>query len=242
MNTAVVRKPDRKRVLLVVLVVVAVVAIPGRLAWSMRSSALDQASETRDQAHLLEDQVAQARRDKARAGELNDQLQALSAALPAEADLPSIVEQLQAVARESNVSFVSSSQTPPAARDARATTDATTTTPPTSSKASSSSDGSDDGSGSAASASAAAGPASASFLVEVDVVGTASNLTAYLEKLRSLPRVLTVERLAWTWQDGTGGAGAQAVTAHFTVRAYTWAGATKAVPGATTVPPTSKAP
>ena len=243
-----VRPAYRKRLLFGVLVGVAVVAIPGRVAWSMRASSLTKASETRDEVHRLQDQVAQARRDSARANELNDQLQALSAALPAEPDLPSVVEQLEAVARESNVSFVASSQTPPSTRDAKAAAaaaDSTTTTPPATTGKLSAADGSDDssGAGTAGAASAATGAASSassSFLVEVDVIGTASNLTAYVEKIRALPRVLTVERLAWTWQDGaTGGAGSQAVTAHFSIRAYTWAGATRALPGATATPSTA---
>ena len=245
MNAA--RPTDRKRMLLGVLVIVAVVAIPGRLAWSMRSSSLTKASETRDEVHRLQDQVAQARRDSARASELNDQLQALSAALPAEPDLPSVVEQLEAVARESNVSFVASAQTPPSARDAKATAaaDGTTTTAPATTGKVSAADGTEESSGAASGASAptAASSASSSFLVEVDVIGTSSNLTAYLEKVRALPRVLTVERLAWTWQEGaTGGAGTQAVTAHFSIRAYSWAGATRALPGAVAVSPTTSAP
>ena len=247
-----VRPTNRKRMLFGVLVVVAVVAIPGRLAWSMRSSSLTKASETRDEVHRLQDQVAQARRDSTRAGELNDQLQALSAALPAEPDLPSVVEQLEAVARESNVSFVASAQTPPSSRDAKAAAaaaDSTTTTVRASATGKvSAADGTEESSGSSAagaasSATGAGGSASSSFLVEVDVVGTSSNLTAYVEKVRALPRVLTVERLAWTWQEGaTGGVGSQAVTAHFSIRAYTWAGATRALPGAAAAVPTTRAP
>lgn len=231
--------PDRKRTLLIVLVVVAVAAIPGRIAWTMRSSTLTEASDTREEVRRLDEQVAQARRDEARAGELRDQLQALAAALPAEPDLASVVEQLQAVADESNVTFVSSSQAVPNVAPARAVP-TTETTDPDAAGATATSTPAGDGA-----ADATAGPTSSNFMVEIDVTGTKSNLAAFVEKLRSLPRVLTVERLQWTWQEGpTGGADAQVVTAHLSVRAYTWSGAAKAVAAAEggAATPTTKAP
>ena len=229
------RRPDRNRLLLFVLLAVAVVAIPGRLAWSMRSDALTKASDTRDEVQHLQDQIAQARRDQARTGELADQLAALGAALPADPDLPSVVEQLQALAKEANVTFSASSQTQPAAiKDTRTADDTAATTTATTARA---------GLATASDEEPAAVVTSSttSFLIEVDIVGTRSNLTAYLEKIRALPRMLTVERLAWSWRDGTtGGANTQAVTAHFTVKAYSWAGAPKTTTAAaaptTTVP------
>ena len=168
--------------------------------------------------------------------------------MPADPDLPSAVEQLQALANEANVTFVATAQTPPTAgRDAASASPTTTTA----SAAKSGAKGATPTGSSVPSDQEPAAPspstsASTSFLLEVDVAGTASNLTAYLEKIRSLPRLLTIERLAWTWQDGVaGGTGNQTVNAHFTIKAYSWPSAPRTVPGAastTATPSVSGAP
>lgn len=237
------RKPDRRRALLLVLLAAAVVAIPGRLAWSMRASTMASTDDAREQVRRLNEQIAQARRDQARSGELNDQLQALGAAMPADPDLPSAVEQLQALANEANVTFVATAQTPPSAgKEAAASVAAATTT--TSAAKSQAKGVAQSGSSAPSDEEPATAPSSSStsFLLEVDVAGTASNLTAYLEKIRSLPRLLTIERLAWTWQEGVaGGAGTQTVNAHFTVKAYSWPSAPRAVPGAPSTTPGRRA-
>jgi len=152
--------------------------------------------------------------------------------MPADADLPSVVEQLGALAREANVSFVATAQTPPATprTDAAGATATTTTT-----VAPKAADAPVEGD-----APSTVTSATVSFVLEVDVVGTATNLTAYLEKIRSLPRVLTIERLTWSWQEGvTGGANTQTVNAHFAIRAFSWSSAPRQLAGPVAGGPTA---
>lgn len=219
---------ERKHVLFIVLLVVAVVAVPGRMAWSMRSDAKAEADATRQETEDLEVRIVQARRDQARSGVLNTQLQALAAALPPDPDLASVIEQLAALSREANVTWKTSAQNQPVAAVREASSADEEDTTPTTVAA-----GSTD-------TTAAPTPAATSYLIDIDLEGTPANLTTFLEKVRSLPRLLTVERMTWAWQDGaTGQPNSQIVSAHLTMKAYTWSGAPKALPGST---PTSGAP
>ena len=230
---------ERKHVLLFALLAVAIVAIPGRMAWSMRSDAQAEANATRTEVRDLEDRIAQARRDQRDSAKLNEQLKALAAALPPDADLASVVEQLATLAKEANVTWKTSSQNQPVAQKETTATTATTVT--------TGADGTGTGAGATRSADAVASEgddqttdttataASQSYLVDIDLEGTTANLTTFLEKLRSLPRLFTVERMTWSWRDGaTGGSNSEIVVAHMTLKAYTWSGAPKALPDTTT--------
>lgn len=225
--TAADKRTDRKRVLLFVLLAVAVAAIPGRMAWSMRSDAAAEADSTRLQVGELQDRIVQARADQKNAAKLNEQLTALAAALPPDTDLASVVEQLAALAKEANVTWKSSAQNQPVdKRETTATTDEDTV--PTTAAAPA---GAADGAASSSDTTAAVSAATASYLVEIDLEGTPANLTTFLEKMRSLPRLLTVERMTWAWRDGaTGGSNTQLVAAHLSIKAYSWTGAPKTLP------------
>jgi Tfp pilus assembly protein PilO len=227
---------ERKHVLFVVLVALAVIAIPGRIAWSMRSDAAADATATRDQVRDLQDRIAQAQRDQRNSVQLNEQLKALAAALPPDADLASVVEQLAALAKEANVTWKTSAQNQPIVqRDAAASAGeddgvtATTAARRSTSDAEAASEGGDQTNTTAVTAAT-----SSSYLVDIDLEGTPANLTTFLEKLRSLPRLFTVERMTWAWRDGAaGGSNTQVVSAHVTLKAYSWSSAPKALPAGT---------
>lgn len=234
------RRFERKHVLLAVLVVVAVAAIPGRMAWSMRSDAAAEADTVRAETAELQARITKARKDQKRSAELNAQLEALAAALPPEPDLASVLEQLSALATEANVSWTTSAQNQPiVVRETRADDEDTVPTTTAAAGAATATAAADD--------AAPAGPPTSSYLLEVDLEGTPGNLTTYLEKLRSLPRLITVERMTWTWREGASGQpNSQLVAARVTLKAYTWTAAPKAVPGAaptsTPATPTTTAP
>lgn len=222
------RAPDaRKRVLLLVLLGVAVVALPGRLAWSMRSNTVDQTDQLREDVRAVRERVTLAKRDDANQADLKEQLALLGQAMPADADLPSVVEALASLAADSGVSWRSSSQAAPAVREAaRSGTDQTTTTVvrPAAGAADAVATGNDTtATTTPADAAGAPTPVTGSFTVEVDVAGTAEALTTYLDKVRTMTRLITVERLSFAWSEA--GANAKVVTAHFSLKAYTWAGA-----------------
>ncbi len=222
------RSPDdRKRVLLLVLLGVAVVALPGRLAWNMRSGTVDQTDQLREDVRAMRERVTLAKRDETNRADLEEQLALLGRAMPADADLPSVVEALASLASASGVSWQSSSQAAPTVREAtRAGSDATTSTTarPAAGTADAVAAGNDTTATTTADGAASAPtPVTGSFTVEVDVTGTPQALTSYLDKVRSLTRLITVERLSFAWNESAGSA--QAVTAHFSLKAYTWAGA-----------------
>jgi len=223
------RSPDdRKRVLLLALLGVALVALPGRLAWNMRSSTVDQTDQLREDVRAMRERVTVAKHDQANRADLQEQLALLGQAMPADADLPSVVEALASLAAASGVSWQSSSQAAPSARETTRTgADATTTTTAarsTAAAAAAVAAGTDTTATTTADGTAATPtPVTGSFTVEVDVTGTPQALTTYLDKVRTLTRLITVERLSFAWNESAGNA--QPVTAHFSLKAYTWAGA-----------------
>ncbi len=227
---------ERKHVLFVVLLALAVIAIPGRMAWSMRSDAVDEATATRDQVRDLEDRIAQAHRDQRNSVQLNEQLKALAAALPPDADLASVVEQLAALAKEANVTWKTSAQNQPIVlrESASGATEADGVTPSTAARRSTPDTSAVSEGGDQTTDTTTAAPTSSSYLVDIDLEGTPANLTTFLEKLRSLPRLFTVERMTWAWRDGAaGGSNTQVVSAHLTLKAYSWSSAPKALPSGT---------
>lgn len=223
---------DRKRILFVVLLVVAVAAIPGRMAWSMRSDAAAEAAATRVQVDDLRTRIAKARVDQKKSAELNEQLGALAGALPPDTDLASVVEQLAALAKEANVTWKASAQNQPT--DKRETTATSDETVPATAAEGTRSETLAEAGDQSTDTTAVATAATSSYLVEIDLEGTPANLTTFLEKLRSLPRLLTVERMTWAWRDGaTGGSNTQLVSAHLSIKAYSWTGAPKSLTGGT---------
>lgn len=219
---------ERRRLLLLVLVGVAVVALPGRLAWSMRSSALDEADAVREQARGVRERVILGQRNETNRAKLVHQLEVLGRAMPAEADLPSVLDALAQLAAASGVVWQGSTQTPPATREAarptgsEAPTTVRTTVPEVEPSATTTPTGASPGTATTV-AEAGPVPVTGSFTIDVDVAGTTEALTSYLDQVRGLTRLITVERLALTWNSQTDAR--LPVTAHLTLKAYTWAGA-----------------
>lgn len=219
---------ERRRLLLFVLLGVAVVALPGRLAWSMRSSAVGEADAVREQARSVRERVTIAQRNETNRAKLIHQLEVLGKAMPAEADLPSVLDALAQLATASGVVWQGSTQTPPANRDAarpggtETPTTVRTTVPEVEPSATTAPAGAEPGTATTV-AEAGPVPVTGSFTIDVDVAGTTDALTSYLDQVRSLTRLITVERLALTWNSQTDAR--LPVTAHLTLKAYTWAGA-----------------
>jgi hypothetical protein len=161
--------------------------------------------------------------------------------MPATPDRQGLLDTLAGLAKETNVSWevLSSALPQPAkatARDAAGddSTVATTTPAPSASSADS---GTDTGAGASGSATSGASP---SFAFDATVSGDDASVSAFLERVRAIERLVLVDKVQLSWNKSASGAGG-GVSARLSMRAFIWKGASKATSTSTTVPPSGVA-
>jgi hypothetical protein len=233
----------RNKILLGVLGVLFLLGVPGRLAWSMRSSAVSDAKAVREETAIKQIELARARKAKANEQQLTAALGELVLAMPATPDQQSLLDTLAGLAKETNVSWeVLSSAVPQsakaAARDATGDSSTTAASAPATSA----------DTGDTAAASSGSSAANSSFAFDATVSGDEASISAFLERVRSIDRLVVIDKLQLNWDKTTGSTNG-GVNARLSMRAFMWKGAATAttststtVAGTTSTTPTTVAP
>ena len=221
------RVDGRRRTAAVVLGALVVLAVPTRVAFGMRSSALAQASDVRQETASRQIELNRAKKAKANQPKLQTAFAELVAAMPATPDQQSLLDTLSALAAETSVSWeVLAAAVPQTVKTA--TTDSATTDPastgrtPDTSLAPASAD-----SGAVGAPATVASSASTSFTFDATVSGDDASVSAFLDRLRSIDRLVVVDKVQLSWNRSTTGAGG-GVNARLSMRAFIWKGAAKA--------------
>ena len=235
------------KVVLGVLGALLVVALPGRFAWSMRSSSLSKAKDVKAATALKNAELAKARSLKAKEPQLQNDLFQLGKAMPVEPEQASLVDQLAAIAREANVKWtVLESGVPEVAKKAAGSSSGASAAPDTTvasvpAGAATRPSGAADAINSAdATTGVDAAPVGGAigFTFDSVVIGNEGSITAFLDKVRTLDRLVVIDKLLFGWPESKSGDQSDGgVRLRMTLRAFTWAGgktttATTAVPSA----------
>jgi len=220
-----------------------VVALPGRFAWSMRSSALSKANDVKAATALKNAELAKARSLKAKEPQLENDLFRLGKAMPVEPEQTSLVDQLSAIAREANVKWtVLESGVPDVAKKAAGSSvaagagvpDTTVASAPAIAQASGAATAAKRTSGAADAINNAdaatvvdAAPASGAigFTFDSVVIGNEGSITAFLDKVRTLDRLVVIDKLLFGWPESKSSDQSDGgLRLRMTLRAFTWAG------------------
>ena len=234
------------KVVLGVLGALLVVALPGRFAWSMRSSSLSKTKDVKAATALKNAELAKARSLKAKEPQLQNDLFQLGKAMPVEPEQASLVDQLAAIAREANVKWtVLESGVPEVAKKAAGSSAASaapdTTVASVPAGAATRPSGAADAITSAdATTGVDAAPVGGAigFTFDSVVIGNEGSITAFLDKVRTLDRLVVIDKLLFGWPESKSGDQSDGgVRLRMTLRAFTWAGgktttATTAAPAA----------
>ena len=234
------KEPNRNtKVVLLVLGGLLIVALPGRFAWSMRSSALSKTNDVKAATALKNAELAKARSLKAKEPELENDLFKLGKAMPAEPEQTSLVDQLAAIAREANVKWtVLESGVPDIAKKAAgsssaagsATPDTTVATVPAGAasaakRTSGAADAINNSDAAAAGVDAAPTSGAIGFTFDSVVIGNEGSITAFLDKVRTLDRLVVIDKLLFGWPESKSSDQSDGgVRLRMTLRAFTWAG------------------
>jgi hypothetical protein len=232
---------DPKKIVVVALALVAFVLLPFKIAKGKGDATAKKTAAVKQQITDMETSLKTARKANAAKNDNVKKLDELSVKMPSKADEQGFILQLEALAGQSNVQWMSSSFVVDDVASTTATTVATTTTV----------------AGAKAATAVPAAPkggqygdrVSSSFVVNIEIRGSFAAQMAYLENLRSIDRLFTVDKLelapertqtAAPQSGSTTPTTAPAATspdtpihANITLRVYTWSG-----PGASDAKPT----
>ena len=203
------------KIVLGVLGALLVVALPGRFAWSMRSSSLSKAKDVKAATALKNAELAKARSLKAKEPQLQNDLFQLGKAMPVEPEQASLVDQLAAIAREANVKWtVLESGVPEVAKKAAGSSTAAGSATPDTTVASVPAGAATRPSGAADAINSAdattgvdAAPAGGAigFTFDSVVIGNEGSITAFLDKVRTLDRLVVIDKLLFGWPESKSG-------------------------------------
>jgi hypothetical protein len=226
---------DPKKILAIALALVAFVLFPLKIAKGKRDDTQKKTAAVQAQVADADTALKSARKAKAAVPDNQKKLQELSVRMPPKSDEQGFILQLEQLAGASNVEWMSSSFV--LDDGAGGSASATTTTTVAATK------------GSTAAKPAQYGDrVSSSFVVNIELRGPFSGQMAYLQNLRSIDRLFTIDKLelapeATQPAAAPGASGPTTPTtapaaasstapvhANITLRVYTWSG-----PGATVV-------
>jgi hypothetical protein len=229
----------RRRTALTVLGGLLVMAIPTRVVWGLRSSALNEASAIREETSARQVELTRAKKAKANQPQLKAALAEMTAAMPATPDLQSLLDTLSTLAADTNVSWEVLSAAVPQIKTATTVSTEPTgsassaaTTVPSAGADSASAGGGDTGTPSAAASTGT------SFAFDATVSGDDASVSAFLDRLRSIDRLVVVDKVQLNWNRSAAGTGG-GVNARLSMRAFIWKGGAKAgaaAPSTTAVP------
>lgn len=211
----------RNKIFLGVLGALFVLAVPGRLAWSQRSAAVSDAQEIRTETESRRIELARANKAKVNRSKLDAALHELVTAMPATPDEQSLLDTLAGLAAETSVSWeVLSAAVPQGTRAAAAAATESDTPAEATNRSTSGTPPPADGSGDVA--TPAATPASTpSFSFDATVSGDDASVSAFLERVRAIDRLIAIDKVQLTWNKGAGATSA-GVSARLSMRAFVW--------------------
>ena len=224
----------RNKLFLGVLGALFLLAVPGRLAWSQRAAAVSDAQAIRTDTDSKRIELARANKAKVNRSKLDAALNELVTAMPSTPDEQSLLDTLAGLATETNVSWEVLSAAVPQGAKAAVSSAATESDTPAETKSGSAPGTTVPAGGSGDVATPAVTAASTpSFSFDATVSGDDASVSAFLERVRTIERLVSIDKVQLTWNKGAG-ATSTGVSARLSMRAFVWKAGAKAASGSAT--------